>query len=265
MINEEENKSTGAPAASDGADPNSNGEENDTDGLSLGSIFYTKKPKHAVEGIGQGIGNTIKGVVGGAAIFVGAPVAGFKQGKKEGGAWGAVKGGLAGLGMGAIGGVSMAASGVAVGAYQVARGVANTPASISAQSKGCDWDPETRKYVLYDLKEDAATTLSMSDEDFLRTLNKKEGEDGDGERQSSSTPHRVARSVKDSEFYDILAVDTNATPGEIKKAYYKKARLHHPDRHPDDPDAHTKFQKIGQAYQVPQQCHKKKNMLKLYL
>ena len=50
----------------------------------------------------------------------------------------------------------------------------------------------------------------------------------------------------------ILYIDiaTNATPSEIKKAYYIKAKQNHPDRNMHDPDAHTKFQKIGEAYQV---------------
>ncbi|CEP63474.1 Caj1p LALA0_S08e03312g [Lachancea lanzarotensis] len=56
--------------------------------------------------------------------------------------------------------------------------------------------------------------------------------------------------VKDTEYYDLLDIQPNASATEIKKAYRKKAMLTHPDKHPDDPEAHTKFQAVGQAYQV---------------
>ena len=52
------------------------------------------------------------------------------------------------------------------------------------------------------------------------------------------------------DYYKTLGVDKNATADDIKKAYRKLARKHHPDVNPNDKDAHRKFQQINEANEV---------------
>lgn len=52
------------------------------------------------------------------------------------------------------------------------------------------------------------------------------------------------------DYYDILEVQRNATPEEIKKAYRQKALKYHPDKNPGDADAEKRFKEISEAYEV---------------
>jgi len=52
------------------------------------------------------------------------------------------------------------------------------------------------------------------------------------------------------DYYNILGVDRNAEEKEIKKAYRKLARQHHPDVNPDDKTAEERFKDINEAHEV---------------
>lgn len=52
------------------------------------------------------------------------------------------------------------------------------------------------------------------------------------------------------DYYDILGLSKSASQDEIKKAYRKLAKQHHPDANPDDASAQQKFAEITEAYDV---------------
>lgn len=52
------------------------------------------------------------------------------------------------------------------------------------------------------------------------------------------------------DYYKVLGIDKNASADDIKKAYRKLARIHHPDLNPNDKDAIRKFQEINEANEV---------------
>src|SRR6476620_9506685 len=53
-----------------------------------------------------------------------------------------------------------------------------------------------------------------------------------------------------TDYYKILGVSKTASDEDIKKAYRKLARKHHPDLNPNDKEAHKKFQQINEANEV---------------
>jgi curved DNA-binding protein len=58
-------------------------------------------------------------------------------------------------------------------------------------------------------------------------------------------------SIKFRDYYEVLGVKKNATEKEIKSAYRKLARKHHPDLHPgDEKEAGEKFKQVNEAYEV---------------
>ena len=60
------------------------------------------------------------------------------------------------------------------------------------------------------------------------------------------------------DFYKILGVSESADQDEIKKAYRKLAKSHHPDANPGDAQAAERFKEIGEAYSVLKDPEKRK-------
>ncbi len=50
--------------------------------------------------------------------------------------------------------------------------------------------------------------------------------------------------------YEVLGVAKNASAKEIKSAYRKLAKKHHPDQNPDDSKAKDRFAQANQAYEI---------------
>ena len=50
--------------------------------------------------------------------------------------------------------------------------------------------------------------------------------------------------------YEVLGVPQDATADEIKAAYRRLARKHHPDVNPNDPHAEDAFKEVGEAYSI---------------
>lgn len=52
------------------------------------------------------------------------------------------------------------------------------------------------------------------------------------------------------DYYKVLGVEKGSTEKEIKSAFRRLAREHHPDVNPGDPQAEARFKEINEAYEV---------------
>ncbi|KZC11403.1 DnaJ like protein subfamily C member 7 [Dufourea novaeangliae] len=65
----------------------------------------------------------------------------------------------------------------------------------------------------------------------------------------------AAKKSKRKDYYKILGINKNASTDDIKKAFRKRAMVHHPDRHPnategEKKEQEKKFKEVGEAYGI---------------
>ena len=68
------------------------------------------------------------------------------------------------------------------------------------------------------------------------------------------------------DFYQILGVPENATTDQIKKAFRRLAKQHHPDRNPNNPQAVERFKEVNEAHDALSDPDKRRkyDMLRKY-
>jgi len=136
----------------------------------------------------------------------------------------------------------------------VASKLKKTADSIADCDKALELDPNYTKALLRRAKTYMETEQY---EDAIRDYEKVLKVDrGNMEyRQLLQEAKLELKKSKRKDYYKILAVDKNANEEEIKKAYRKRAMVHHPDRHSgateaEQKDHEHKFKEVGEAYAI---------------
>ena len=126
--------------------------------------------------------------------------------------------------------------------------------SIADCDRALELDPNYTKALLRRAK---SYTEMEQYEEAVRDYEKvHKGDRGNMEyRQLLQEAKLELKKSKRKDYYKILAVDKNANEEEIKKAYRKRAMIHHPDRHAgatevEKKDHEHKFKEVGEAYAV---------------
>lgn len=194
------------------------------------------RPKNVGEGTVRLVTDSLGGVAFGTVAAVMGPVEGFK------------KSGAKGIVTGALGGL---ATGLASTTLGIGSGISGFVQGAGQSAAGKKALPDDAR-LLVDRHASAPPSLPSVRTDYLTARKSLYGDLLTDMSSDSATAGLAAHGLNppvDNELYRVLEVDVNATPAQLRKAYYHMAQKYHPDKHPDDPDATEKFQKISSAYQ----------------
>lgn len=168
----------------------------------------------------------------GGVLLVAAPVKGAKDHGPAGGVAG-VAVGIAGLGLGIVGGI-------ALGGVKIVQGTFNTPTAIAAIVRQDDL------YGKESINLEKVSELKLAEEEKYSSAREKVEHEASVKDMQTDAEYTPTKNVKDTSLYEVLGKPPDASAGELKRAYYKKAMTQHPDKGGDT----ETFQKLGDAYQV---------------
>jgi curved DNA-binding protein CbpA len=259
-------------------------------------MYGATSPDHLLSGLGSGLHTLGLCVVGGVLVLVALPTKLATDAHRNAGLPAAIAAGTAGTIVGALAGaVTVAAGGLQL-AWQLVVGLVRTPAALIEwlRGSGRHWDGLAREWAHYDMHRERDMVLNVTEDEFLRrsqhrrrqqqkdsssgallkslfaspipspfSLNTEGESASERERRESRASRRrrpTQRAVQDRVLYDVLQVDPHASSAEIKRAYHRQARAHHPDRHTPPQQstgaaaeaaaATRRFQRVAQAYQI---------------
>lgn len=192
------------------------------------------REKRRPKNVGEGTLHLVRDSLGGVAVGTAALVMGPVQGFKEAGPKGILGGFLGGIAVGA----ATTTYGIYSGMSSFVQGASRTASKISPSSE----DP---RFLVSDSKADHSIKevyMTQRNDLYRELMAEHSAESAAASMDGLSAP-------VDQSLYNVLDVQVDATPAQIRKAYYRMAQRYHPDKHPDDPNATERFQEISHAYQ----------------